>query len=51
MRGIRTEGTLGTPTGQETNAEYVALITYRMMDLSVVKDGAVWSNTVISCQR
>lgn len=45
-RGIGTNGTAETQTGQRTNAEYVALLTYCMMDLSLVKDDAVWTDTV-----
>lgn len=40
------EGNQETPSGQGTNAEYVALLTYCMMDLSLVKDDAVWTDTV-----
>lgn len=49
--GIRTNGTVETQTGQRTNAECVALLTYCMMDLYLVKDDAAWTDTVSNPAR
>lgn len=40
-----------TQTGQRTNAECVALLTYCMMDLYLVKDDAAWTDTVSNPAR
>lgn len=39
-----------TQTGQRTNAEYVPLLT-ALMDLSLVKDDVVWTDTVSNPAR
>lgn len=48
---IRTNGTVDTLTGQRTNEEYVALLTYCMMDLSLVKDNTSSDWHCVKCSQ
>ena len=48
-RGIRTNGTLETPTRKKTRVKYMALLTYYMM--SPVSNDTVWTYTVLNPAR